>query len=270
MPLSDEYELASAPTEGEHWDAYKVAPLDVVYTAWYRAYREGRFDVPDQRTPDVDGLYDHACSLVEDRNWSWALIEEELSCLNGGFYDGVFVSALINTRDAEQITISHVPDARNPERGLTGKIGHVGYRNTKDLIIEDDAGTHTGVRMEDGSITIHGDASRSVGRELSGGHIHVKGDVGSGLGWKMQGGTLTVDGDVRSGTGGPNDVGYGMDGGRIHVRGDVDSNIGGYMQDGTVHVHGAIEGTIGILGDGGVIKQERDSELVQIWPEEDR
>ena len=118
---------------------------------------------------------------------------------------GLFLSALINNSKEKNFIIitKHFGEA----------IDHIGFRNTKNITIQVNAGSNVGFEMERGSITVNGNAMSEVGREMNGGSIIVNGNIDGLVGWGMKNGTVTVKGNA----GIP--VGYKMNGGTIFLEG---------------------------------------------------
>ncbi len=125
---------------------------------------------------------------------------------------GIFLSALANSCQDAGVTL------------LTGnfqnRINHLGFKNTRDIIIEGDAGDHLGHFMKTGSITLNGNAARDVGNEMESGSIIINGDAGNDPGWIMKGGTMIINGNAGA------EVGALMSGGEIHLNGGFESIAG--------------------------------------------
>ncbi len=118
---------------------------------------------------------------------------------------GAFLSILINDCREDKFVI-HTAH-------ITKQIHHIGTRNTKDIIVEGDAGYAVGYCMKSGSIAVKGDADHSVGCGMKSGTITVRGNAGTNVGIRMEGGTIIVEGNA-------------------------DGNIGVWMKDGSIIVRG--------------------------------
>jgi len=117
----------------------------------------------------------------------------------------------------------------------------IGHRMTAgEIIIEGNAGRHTGAQMRGGRLVIHGHADDWLGREMRGGEILVEGNAGNYVG-------ATYRGEWR-----------GMSGGRIHVKGDAGHEIGEWMSDGRIIIEGNAGIMTGIHMQGGQILIQGD------------
>jgi len=100
---------------------------------------------------------------------------------------GIFLSALINncTEDRFAIVAKHFEEP----------VSCIGYRNTKDIMIDGDAGDFVGLDMEGGAIVVNGRAGREIGRGMRNGKIIVNGNAGDTVGRYMEGGEIRLEGD---------------------------------------------------------------------------
>jgi hypothetical protein len=135
---------------------------------------------------------------------------------------GLFLSALINNCPDRDFVIQ--------TRHLSTRINFLGYKNTKNIIVEGDAYS-VGNAMEGGKITVKGSAGLFIGHQMKDGRITVEGNVAS-LGQGMTGGTIEVNGNAEGA------VGESMEGGRILVGGNVEFKLGAGMKGGTIEVNG--------------------------------
>ncbi|NYZ74491.1 hypothetical protein H0O00_05080 [Candidatus Micrarchaeota archaeon] len=125
---------------------------------------------------------------------------------------GFFLSALMNNcKDSEFVV--HTNHLAKP-------IIYLGYRNTKNIIVNGNVGDYLGEYMEGGTITVEGTAGDRVGCSMEGGTIIVKGNAGDEVGYAMEGGTITVKGNAGD------DVGERMNGGEIHLNGGYNGRAG--------------------------------------------
>jgi len=106
-----------------------------------------------------------------------------------GFLDkgGIFISELINISKDDRFTIytSH----------LSVPIDHIGYGNTKHILVQGNTGACAGRFMTCGSITIQGDTDFEVGCSMEGGIIIVTGNASFDVGKDMKGGEIHIEGD---------------------------------------------------------------------------
>ncbi len=143
---------------------------------------------------------------------------------------GLMLSALINNGNEEDYTISTKYLIARPQEAV---IYHLGFRNTKNIIIEGNDITRVGHKMQRGTIIVKGDVSAYAALEMEGGTIIVEGYGDYAPGHGMRGGELIIKGDT-----GPY-VGDSMTGGKIHVLGNVISESAGKgMQGGVIIMEG--------------------------------
>lgn len=109
------------------------------------------------------------------------------------------------------------------------------------LVIEGDAGMHTGAEMRGGEIVVEGSAGDWLGAEMRGGTIRVRGNAGHQVGAAyrgsrrgMNGGTIYVHGNAGQ------EVGARMRRGLIVIGGDAGDFAGLDMIAGTIIVFGAL------------------------------
>jgi len=123
----------------------------------------------------------------------------------------------------------------NGDFGKVKRIGH-GMKNG-EIVINGDAGMHTGEKMSGGKITINGNAGGWTGSQMKGGIIEIHGNAsdylaspyrGSDTG--MRGGQIIVDGNVGS------DSGCYLHGGVIKIKGSAGRFLGFHLIDGTIFV----------------------------------
>lgn len=135
------------------------------------------------------------------------VLDERFKDLETGV--GSFINALVNNGRASRYEIFTM--------GYGSSIWSLGYRNTKQLIINGDGGSLAGLEMASGKIVINGNADFEVGCEMKGGIIIVKGNGGHEPGSSMDGGVIIIKGDAGK------MVGDQMGGGEIHIEGDIES-----------------------------------------------
>lgn len=167
---------------------------------------------------------------------------------------GLFLSALVNYCNDMDYVIH--------TRHLPILLSYVGYNNTKNLIVEGDAGAYLGEDMRKGNIVVSGNATEGVGNWMSDGRIIVKGNVDYAVGEGMEGGEIRVGGNAG------NWVGLGMVNGAISIGGNAGNHVGGslttyaeddentritLMKGGTIRVTGNVRNGIGNEMEGGEI-----------------
>ena len=164
------------------------------------------------------------------------------------FYEkaGLFLSALINKgKDTEYVIHT---------QHLSQEVHNLGYLNTKNLVVNGDAGPEAGAHMKKGNLTVNGNAGDWMGEVMKGGTITVNGNAGKGVGKFMRGGSITVNGNANIEVGGwmkdgtitvngnaGDDVGCAMEDGIITVKGDAGKLVGDGMRGGAIHVEGHYE-----------------------------
>lgn len=178
--------------------------------------------------------YEDALAAVKLLNYSTSDVENfSLALAVAQFQDeerfggkaGLFLSALINNGKDTDYIIHTVH--------LTLPLYRIGYKNTKNIIVNGDAGIIIGSSMEGGSITVNGNAGNRVGNSMKGGTITVKGDAGAEVGCSMNGGIVTVEGNAGEA------VGNYMKSGEIRIGGEIES-ISKLMRHGKIYHKGKL------------------------------
>jgi hypothetical protein len=142
---------------------------------------------------------------------------------NFSYKAGQYLSALINNcNDAEFVIHTNHLD----------RIDSLGYRNTKNIIVDGNVGCFFGEKMENGTMTVEGDAGDFVGSWMKGGAIIVNGNANAYVGETMKGGSITVMGDIGD------EVAHQMKGGIIAVKGTSGDNVAMDMKGGETHLNG--------------------------------
>lgn len=208
------------------------------------------YDARELITPD--GNYARITELVKDLHYTAEDVEKFSIMLiefegEESFSEkaGLFLSALINNGGDETYTIhtNYIPE-----------ICSLGYKNTKNIIVNGNVSGRLGYSMEGGSITVKGDAKYSVGFLMENGTIVIEGNVENLLGDVMKGGSITVKGNAGTMVGNQmeggsiivrgnaeDDVGLWMTGGKITVDGNLGTGIGHFMKDAEIHIQNSIE-----------------------------
>ncbi|MCL1976921.1 MAG: formylmethanofuran dehydrogenase subunit C [Candidatus Bathyarchaeota archaeon] len=128
-----------------------------------------------------------------------------------------------------------------PNITLTGdfsKVKRIGQgMKTGEIIINGDAGMHTGEKLAGGKIIVNGNSGGWTGSEMKKGLIEIHGNSGDytaspyrGTSTGMKGGVITIDGNVGT------DVGCYLQGGIIRIKGSAGRYLGYHMLDGTIFV----------------------------------
>lgn len=130
---------------------------------------------------DPDADYEHYAARLRpsstNRGYSAKDIEEFSLALfefqnETGFSKkaGLFLSALANNCRDDKVVIQTF------HLGIA--IDYLGYYNTKEIIVADDAGDFVGTAMKGGTLIVKGNAGKCVGLLMEGGEIHIHGDCG--------------------------------------------------------------------------------------------
>ena len=178
---------------------------------------------------------------------------------------GYFLSALINNcRDTDYVVHT---------QHLVKEINYLGFKNTKNVVVNGNIGHSIGKCMKRGSITLNCDVGERVGWDMKGGTITVNGNADVELGCGMEGGTIIVNGNAGYSLGfamrggiiilngnADSRVGEGMEGGTIVVNGNVDWQVGDGMHSGTITVNGHAGEKVGQCMNGGEIHLNGDYE----------
>ena len=158
---------------------------------------------------------------------------------------GLLLSALINNGNEEDYTISTKHLIKPPQDAV---IYHLGFRNTKNIIIDGNGITRVGHKMERGTIIVKGDVSAYAALEMQGGTIIIEGYGDYGSGDSMRGGELIIKGDA-----GPY-IGGSMEGGKIHVYGNaICQEFGRCIKGGLIVIEGNCGHDVGLAMAGGEI-----------------
>src|SRR5208283_919434 len=192
------------------------------------AWRSNKF-------PDYNDLmfYNKILDTIKNHDYS-AKDVESFSILLAGFQDerefsdkaGLFLSALINNchGDGFIIRTAHI----------SVPIHQLGYRNTKNVTVEGDAGDDFGIGMGGGTLIVVGHAGVRVGLLMGMGTLIVRGNAGNFLGEKMKNGSIRVEGDAE------HNAGCEMKGGTITVNGKAGHVVGDRMEGGILVVMGDV------------------------------
>jgi len=156
------------------------------------------------------------------REFSFYLAELE-SPFRSTMQQGLFLSACINNcaEDHVSLWVSHLP-----------LLDYLGYKNTKDVIIQGDVGYALGESMCSGRIRVQGNTGDDVGIYMQGGRICIAGNVEDCAGEKMKGGQLFIGGNAGK------HPGVDMQEGEIVILGDAKTFVGMDMEGGVIRMQG--------------------------------
>jgi len=131
--------------------------------------------------------------------------------------------------------------AESPNITINGDVSKVkligaGMQNG-EIVINGNAGMHTGEKMKGGKITVQGDSGGWTGAQMKGGFIEVFGNAGDYLAASyrgsdvgMRGGKIIVHGNAGI------HAGIYMKGGVIKIEGSTGQYAGFRMRDGAIHI----------------------------------
>ncbi|MEW6036498.1 MAG: hypothetical protein AB1529_07845 [Candidatus Micrarchaeota archaeon] len=199
--------------------------LDALHAAWREC--AGRDGTGDER-------YFWTTEAIRYAFYSPADVEA-FSIAMSGFPDGsgfpamagYFLSALVNGGPPGAYTLHATSAGR--------MIDHLGYWNSKDLLVKGPAGLSAGEEMLAGTLTIEGNAEHYLGLDAGGGMIHVEGSAGHYAGRKLKGAEILIEGDAGNG------LGAFMSRGRITVLGRAGKEAGRCMRGGRIDLEGDYE-----------------------------
>lgn len=141
---------------------------------------------------------------------------------------GVMLSALINSGKDDNYVVH--------TRHLDTQIDYLGYENTKNIIVDGDAGGLLGHAMKRGRIIVKGSVGVGLGDEMHDGEIIVEKDAGYAAGSFMKGGKIRIEENA------DDNLGQMMSDGLIIVRGNAGRTVGSGMKGGTILMQGHYEG----------------------------
>ncbi|MGH7546241.1 MAG: formylmethanofuran dehydrogenase subunit C [Gemmatimonadota bacterium] len=171
--------------------------------------------------------------------------------------DGLTPDAVLGRAEREVATLPmHVGNAA----AELGELFRVKGAGSEEILIEGDVARVSGIGtgMTRGRIVIEGNAGPHTGARMRGGELIVRGDAGDYSGAEMAGGVLRIGGDAGDGVGAayPGAL-RGMTNGAILVDGDAGRSLGATLRRGTIAVRGSagddagfgmIAGTLVLLG----------------------
>lgn len=182
---------------------------DEVLTQLIHVFRKFKFYV---NTAPIHLSYSYALDLLKDLTYSATDVENFSIALaefqdekNFGFKAGVFLSELINNGQDSDFVI-HTTH-------LSSSIDFLGYKNTKNIIVDGKIGDCIGYEMHRGLITVNGNADDLVGWKTEKGIIIVNGNIGGLVGERMDEGEIHIEGTFVS-------LGN-IRGGRVYHKGEL-------------------------------------------------
>jgi len=201
----------------------------------------------------------------------------QAACINVDVFAGKSleeIKKLAITEGKENLTLDDAFDivedknVEAPNITLTGdfsKVKRIGQgMKTGEIVINGNAGMHTGERLAGGKIVVNGNSDGWTGSEMRKGLIEIHGDAGDYTASPfrgtdtggMKGGLITVDGNVGS------NVGCYLRGGTIKIKGSAGRFLGHRMSDGTIYVEKDCASRAGPFMIGGKIIINGTVELV--------
>jgi len=195
-------------------------------------YRKGKLKI--EVLADERGEYYTAKSSAPSKTSSdnitefSLLLEEHENKKYFESFTGFYFNALINSSKEQDFKII--------TNYLSKTIHFIGYKNTKNIVVNGNAGQWVGSYMKDGEITINGNAGDWVGSYMKDGKITINGNAGWGVGGGMEDGKITVNGNVEDW------VGWNMKNGEITIKGNAGWGVGCRMKDGEIHLCGDYKG----------------------------
>jgi formylmethanofuran dehydrogenase subunit C len=174
------------------------------------------------------------------------------------------IAAMSITEGKETITMGDAFDIKEDKKvetpaitlnGDFSRVKRIGQgMKTGEIVINGDAGMHTGEKLSGGKIIVNGNVGGWSGSEMKKGLLEVHGDAGDylaspyrGTSTGMKGGLITVDGNVGT------DVATWMQGGTIKIKGSAGRFLGYHMSDGTIYVEKGCDIRAGACMTGGKI-----------------
>lgn len=149
---------------------------------------------------------------------------------------GIFLSAMINNgQDTEYIIHTN---------HLSKMLDLIGFRNSKNIIVNGNVGRRAGCLMRDGSFIVKGNAGNVLGDGMVGGRIVINGDAEAIVGDNLVDGEIVVEGNIRS-------LGR-IYGGRIRILRDVLfalAELQESIRGGEIHIEGNLPDPINADGE---------------------
>lgn len=157
--------------------------LEQLIAAWKKLGDGRRYGDALRYVADID----YSAKDVENFSITLAEFQDEERFADKA---GYLLSALVNNgKDTEYVIHTH---------HLSQKIDYLGYANTKNILVDGDAGNFVGQLMKGGKITVNGKAGEGAGMWLAGGAIIVNGNVDCSVGLGMTGGEISINGEIGS------------------------------------------------------------------------
>lgn len=115
----------------------------------------------------------------------FSLVLGKYQQLENFYISGIYLSNLINYSKDEEFTIH--------TNHIDYLIEDIGYKNTKNITVNGNAGSFIGRKMQGGIITVNGDTGYYVGYQMQNGIITINGNAGDFVGYHMKGGIITIN-----------------------------------------------------------------------------
>lgn len=201
----------------------------------------------------------------------------QAACINVDIFTGKTledIQKLAITEGKENLTLNNAfnitedKTVETPNITLIGdfsKVKRIGQgMKTGEIIINGNAGMHTGEKLAGGKIVVNGNSDGWTGSEMKKGLIEIHGDAGDYTASPfrgtdtggMKGGIIIVDGNVGS------NVGCYLRGGTIKIKGSAGRFLGHHMSDGTIYIEKNCASRAGTFMTGGKIIINGTIELV--------
>ena len=213
--------------------------------AWLKVKWKGEFS----EETDFSQSYKACLKAIEGIQYTSKEVEK-ISIVLARFQDksqftwkaGLFLSALINNCPESDFLIH--------TQHMDERINGLGIYNTKNIVIEGDAGDYLAEHMSNGTITVRGNAGSAAGAVMKSGEIIINGNCANQLGFAMKGGKITLMQKAGSYVGGR------MENGEIVINGNCGDKLGDDMLGGKITVKGNAGDYLGINMEGGEIRIE--------------
>jgi len=125
---------------------------------------------------------------------------------------GFFLSALANHCQDHDVIIR--------TDHLLKRVNFLGYKNSRNIIVEGGVGEAIGILMLDGRLVINGDTLQAAGDGMMGGKLVINGFAGHGVGIRMRNGEIYLESDYEN-------LQFFPEGGKIFHKGQLIWPVGG-------------------------------------------
>ena len=164
-----------------------IIPQNVTFRVNPPPYEKMIMDFTELKTRSV--LY------TKEDITTFSFLIQEINTVEHGRI-GYFLSSLIDTHFLRKEQVADESKTTSPyfisTEGLEYFVG-LGAYNKADIIVSGNGGEYLGIRMQCGSITVHGTCGRAVGQDMCGGTIYLNGLFES-YDWMRNGGEIHYQG----------------------------------------------------------------------------